>query len=45
MLHVSLAVALVKKLIAVLESIEKLPVVVYEHSGGGSGLQVNAVKF
>eukprot|EP00794_Sanderia_malayensis_P020162 gene20162-22137_t len=37
--QVSLAVALVRKLIAVLESIEKFPVVSYEN-GGGSGLQI-----
>jgi len=36
----SLAVALVRKLIAVLESTERLPVITYEHGGSGSGLQV-----
>lgn len=36
----SLAVALVRKLIAVLESTERLPVITYDHGGGGSGLQV-----
>ena len=36
----SLAVALVRKLIAVLESTERLPVISYDHGGGGSGLQV-----
>ena len=37
----SLAVALVRKLIAVLESTERLPVITYDHGGSGSGLQVN----
>ncbi|XP_064621516.1 E3 ubiquitin-protein ligase HECTD1-like isoform X2 [Lineus longissimus] len=34
------AVALVRKLIAVLESIEKLPVYSYDTTGGGYGLQI-----
>ena len=38
--QVSLAVALVRKLIAVFESTEKLPVMMYGHCGGGSGLEV-----
>ena len=37
----SLAVALVRKLVAVLESTERLPVIAYDHGGGGSGLQVS----
>ena len=32
--------ALVKKLVAVLESIEKLPVYIYDSPGSGYGLQV-----
>ena len=40
----SLAVALVRKLIAVLESTERLPVITYDHGGGGSGLQVRYSK-
>lgn len=35
------AVALVKKLVAVLESIEKLPVYSYDLPGSGYGLQVS----
>ena len=41
----SLAVALVRKLIAVLESTERLPVITYEHGGSGSGLQVCSYFF
>lgn len=35
------AVSLVRKLIAVFESIEKLPVYSYDLNGSGYGLQVN----
>ena len=37
---VPLAVALVRKLVAVLESIDKLPVYTYDSPGAGYGLQV-----
>ena len=39
------AVTLVRKLIVVLESCEKLPVLTYESLGGGSGLQVKKKLF
>ena len=38
-------VALVRKLVLVLESIEKLPVYTYDTTGSGYGLQVSRIIF